>query len=148
MLPEKFNLNISPVKSIENIALSAIDAASHVTLEGLNHTQRVLDHVELMGRRLSLLKSKIDQFQNESRILLKQQLIDLSRDSAEVSTEAIHQLSQVAKVALEELKEVGQSGGDLVKDLIEPVDIPNPFRQNHRKTTKQATVIPISIQDN
>lgn len=148
MLPEKFNLNISPVKSIENIALSAIDAASHVTLEGLNHAQRILDHAELMARRLSLLKSKVDQFQNESRILLKQQLIDLSRDSAEVSTEAIHQLSQVAKVALEELKEVAQSGGELVKDLIEPVEIPNPFRQSHRKTTKQATVIPISIQDN
>lgn len=148
MLPEKFNLNISPVKSIENLALSAIDAASHVTLEGLNHTQRILDHVELMARRLGTLKSKADQFQNESRIVLKQQLIDFARDSAEVSTETIHQLAQVAKVALDELKEIGQNSGDLVKDLIEPVEIPNPFRQSLRKKGKEATVIPISIQDN
>lgn len=148
MLPEKFNLNISPVKSIENLALSTIDAASHVTLEGLNHTQRVLDHVELMARRLGALKSKADQFQNESRIVLKQQLIDFVRDSAEVSTETIHQLAQVAKVALDELKEIGQSSSDLVKDLIEPVEIPNPFRQSLRKKGKEATVIPISIQDN
>lgn len=139
------------IGSIEALALAAIDASSHVAIEALEHTQKVLDHTELLARRLVALKQKSDKFADESRQVLKQQLLEICRDGAEVGGEAVKQAGTVARAALDEMRELGLNSESLLKELLEPaLELPNPFRQRSQaaRKSKEPTIIPISIQDN
>lgn len=138
------------VDTVETVALAIVDGSSRVAIHALDQTQKVLDHAELLSKRLVLLKYKLDRFGDESRQMFKQQAFDSCRDAAEIASEAVKQCGQVLRTVLEEAKELGQHGESLVKDLLEPaLELPNPFRQQgQRKKAKEPTIIPISIQDN
>ena len=137
------------VDFFEAFALAAVDASSHVAIEALDHTQKVLDHAEVLGKRLVSIKHKLDRFSDESRQVFKQQAFDICRDGAEIGSELVRQTGQVVRTALEEVREVGQNTESLLKELLEPaLELPNPFRQRARKKSKEPTIIPISIQDN
>jgi len=138
------------VDFIEGFALAAVDATSRVAITSLDQSQRVLDQADLLAKRLVSIKHRVDKFSDESRQVFKQQACELSRDGAEIATELIHQAGQVARAAVDEIRDIGQSTESLLKDLLEPaLVLPNPFRQKAgRKKSKEPTIIPISIQDN
>lgn len=134
---------------IEGFALASVDAASRVAIEALDHTQKVLDHAEVLGKRLVTLKGKLDRFSDESRQVFKQQAFDICRDGSEIGSEVVRQTGLVVRTALDEAREIGQNAESLLKELLEPaLELPNPFRQRARKKSKEPTIIPISIQDN
>lgn len=138
------------VDLVEGFALAAVDASSRVVIESLDQTQKVLDHAEVLGKRLVSLKQKVDRFSDESRQIFKQQAFEVCRDGAEIGSELVRQTSQVVRTALDEIRDASQNTEALLKDLIEPaLELPNPFRQRvTRKKSKEPTIIPISIQDN
>ena len=142
---------VTGVGQLERFALAVVDASSNVAIDTLDQAQKVLDHADLLAKRLVTIKHRSDRFADESRQVFKQQALEVSRDVAELSIEAVRQAGSVVRAALEEVREIGQSGESLLKELLEPtLELPNPFRQRPKagKKSKEPTIIPISIQDN
>lgn len=136
-------------RQFEVASLNLIDAVANISIEALEQTQKVLDHSESLARRLVEMKSRVDHFAKISRTEFKQQALDSCRDFTEVGTEVIKSLGKVAQVSLTELKEFGLSGESLLKEVVGPVlDLNLGRRKSAARKSKEATIIPISIQDN
>ena len=92
------------------------------------------------------IKADVDSYTDEQRLVLKQQLISVCKDSVEVGTEAVQGVSQLLHLMLEEAQEIQKNSDELWKDLRPEFELSNPFRARH--SAKPPTIIPISIQDN
>lgn len=139
------------IKHVEALLLSVLDTSAQLVIGGLTHTQHVLDHAEMLAKRLVNLERRASRLLDESRHLLKNQALDWSRDLTEVEIEMVRGTGQVLKTVVDELQELKHSGSELFQDILEPaLDLPNPFRPKAalRKNGKEPTIIPISIQDN
>lgn len=146
MTKNSYSFPFSLFSNVENICLQGFNTLSGVSISALDHTHQVLDHTEKLVRRMVNIKTEIDTYADEQRILFKQQLLSVCRDSVDVGTEAIQGVSQLLKLMLEETQEFQKNSDELWKDLRPEFELSNPFRA--RKMEKPLTIIPISIQDN
>lgn len=140
-----------PTPQFETWVLSVLDSSAQIMIGGLTQTQLVLDHAEILAKRVVNLERRASRLLDESRQRLKNQALDWSRDFTEVEIEMVRGTGQVLKTVVDELQDLKQSGSELFKEMLEPqMDLPNPFRKKSapRKHGKEPTIIPISIQDN
>jgi len=139
------------VAQLEHLALAIIKASSQVSIEALEHSQKVLDHADLLAKRLVEIKKSLDHFQADSRQTFKQHALETCQDAVEIGNEINKSLGSILNSSLDELRELGQNSESLFKDLLEPtLGLLNPFRkpEKYSRTAKAPTIIPISIQDN
>lgn len=132
--------------NVESICIDGFNTLSQISISAIDHTHQVIDHTEKFSRRLVNIKADIDTYTDEQRLMLKQQVLSVCRDSVEVGTEAIQGVSQLLHLMLEEAQEIQKNSDELWKDLRPEFELSNPFRT--RNGAKLPTIIPISIQDN
>jgi hypothetical protein len=141
-----YSFPFSLFSSVESICTEGFNTLSQISISALDHTHQVIDHTEKFARRLVSIKTDLDTYTDEQRLVLKQQLLSVCRDSVEVGTEAVQGVSQLIHLMLEEAQEIQKNSDELWKDLRPEFEISNPFRT--RNAVKPPTIIPISIQDN
>ena len=146
MKKNPYSFPFSLFSNIENTCLQGFDMLSTVGISALDHTHQVLDHTEKLARRLVSIKTDVDTYTDEQRLVFKHQLLSVCRDSVEVGTEAVRSVSQLLHLMLEETQEIQKNSDELWKDLRPEFELSNPFRT--RQVVKPPTIIPISIQDN
>lgn len=150
MIQDKKNTRPSSMsQQIETASFNVIDAGANISIEVLEQTQKVLDHAEVLARRLVEIKTRMDRFTQESRVVFKQQALDSCRDFAEVGTELAKSCGKVGQASLDELKNFGYNGKSIINDLLgSSIDLGKPFGKQSYSERNKATIIPISIQDN
>ncbi|MBF2053550.1 MAG: hypothetical protein IGS03_08810 [Candidatus Sericytochromatia bacterium] len=139
------------LQEAERFFIALIRAGTHISIEALDNTQQVLDHVEKLGYRLKQLKQQLDKFTTESRLQAKEDTLALCRDAREVGLEISSSLGVIGKAALDEAQDLGKNSEALLKLLLRPVaELQRPLQRltARQPGQKPPTVIPISIQDN
>jgi hypothetical protein len=117
--------------------------------DSLHQSSILLTEIERLGKQTGELIFRFEQFQSDLRQAVKSNAHEITQDTVEVLTSAIHGFGQIARSAVEEVREVVQAGEGLAKDLPTPkVNFANPFQQRQVKRNKESTIIPITIQDN
>lgn len=147
MNKDAFSLSSSLFSNLERSCIEGFDFLSQVSISALDHSHEVLDHTEKFARRLAGIKDSLDKYSEEQRVVLKQQLLAVCRDSVELGQEAIQGLSQLIHLALEEAQELQKNGGEIWQDMKPGLELSNPFRKEPA-AVNPPTIIPISIQDN
>ena len=137
------------IGSIESLFLAVIDASTHVSIEAIESSHKVIDQAERLSQRFEQLKQQRKNQSSAQRIWRKEKSIEACRDFADIGSEAVKGLAQVFRTAHEELQELGQQSDEIIKGWVEPaLSFSNPFRQGRTKKKNEPTIIPISIQDN
>lgn len=137
------------VRSLEQNSNDLLRAGFYLAQDSLHQTSVLLTEFERLGKHAGELIFRFEQFQTDLRQTAKSNAHEITQDTVEVLTSAIHGLGQIARSAVEEVREVIQAGEGLAKELPTPnVNFPNPFQQRQIKRNKESTIIPITIQDN
>lgn len=135
----------------ERLMRSLVQAGAHISIEAIENTQQVLDHLEKLGHRLKQLKQQLDRFAAETRLQAKEDTFALCRDAREVGLEISSSVGVIGKAALDEAQDLGKNSEALLKGLFRPIfELQRPLQGlNARQPGQKApTIIPISIQDN
>ncbi len=138
------------VDSVERFFLAMIDSCTHVSIEALDSSHKIIDQLEKLNLRLEQLKQQRKNQATAQRLSHKEKSIEVCRDFADIGSEAVKGLAQIFRTTHDELQDISQQGDELIKGWVEPaLNFSNPFRKPSRSKKKnESTIIPISIQDN
>ena len=131
---------------MEQTLTRGLDTANHVAISFFDHSHELLDHSNRLARRLADQKEQVDTFLARQQAVTRQQLLNLNEDLKLVGEEAIQGVFVLLQKVIAEAGELRKSSSQLVDELKTESGLQNPFRST--PPNGQATIIPISIQDN
>lgn len=149
--PARLSAESPYLQEAERFFTALIHTGTHISIEALDNTQQVLDHIEKLGHRFKQLKQQLDKFASESRLQAKEDTLALCRDAREVGLEISSSLGVIGKAALDEAQDLGKNSEALLQLLLKPLaELKRPLQRltARQPGQKPPTVIPISIQDN